>query len=223
MWASLQGLPLWAVVLFAIASLLSAGGGTKAAIEAVRWWVDRRDRLEASKPSESRGITRVFRSVSRIMGAMRALRESTRGTRVVLLRASNGGQIPKPGSRLYSSVVYEDYEDGVAAVSATWQKQELDAHYVDLLVDVDREGHIYLDVEDLPGQCILGDAYQAMGVVAACVFSANGTRDSHVDYYYGSVTWTDRGDIPDPAILANAVRVARTQISAELGGSSETP
>lgn len=210
MWTTLGELPVWALVLLALLSIITAGGGTKAILDLVRWAVERRDRAQGPT-----GITSVFATVSRINTHLRTLKHDTCADRALLLRASNGGSIPRPGSRLFSSVVYEIVKPGVPPLADTWQSQELDAPYVAMLVEIDTRGYVYLRTEDMV-ESTLRTAYEANGVVAACVFDANGDRDSKTSYFYGSLTWTNVDDLPSTSILANEVRVARTAIAREL-------
>jgi hypothetical protein len=211
MWASLTDLPTWATVALAGLSIVTAGGGTKAIVDLVRWLIARRDaQLEGTK-----GMARVFRSVSRINAALRELREDTGAATALLFRASNGGKIPQPGSRLFSSAIFEDHAACISGLMETWQAQELDASYVSMLVEIDRRGFAVYRTDSLP-ESTLRSAYEANGIVEACVFETNGGRESAMDYYYGSITWSEADEIPTPAVLADEVRIARSVIGREL-------
>ena len=72
--------------------------------------------------------------------------------RIVLLKAHNGGGLPKLGSPLYATVVFE-HVDGVDVepVLDNWQKRQVDYHYVETLCELVQNKVMIVSPESVKG------------------------------------------------------------------------
>lgn len=143
--------------------LASLSGGTFLAgiLTTYRWYKDRQ--LKKYDP-----FNEVLPKVHQIYSIIEKLRRDLKAKRVAILKAENGGGIPKIDSHLYSSILYETVADTEEKVKATWQKQKVDKAYVELLMDVYQKGEVTLCEEELPTS-ILKDVYNAYGTNCAVV------------------------------------------------------
>lgn len=201
----LSSLPWWAIFVIAIVALLVSTTGLKSILDFVRWLLERQ-----RHPSDMQAV---LRASSRINAEISRVREVTGADQVLVLRAHNGGKIPRVGARLKSSVTHESWGPNRDSIMDTWQSQPLDASYVDMLVEVAEHGHITNVTEDMPPS-VLRDAYQAMRIVRSRVVDLGSLQEGL--YYYMSLTWTEHATPSGDATIANACRIAKTRISREL-------
>jgi hypothetical protein len=85
----------------------------------------------------------------------------TRASRVVLLKAHNGGKVMKTHSSQYTSVVFEVVSDA-PPIFHVWQHQRIDTWFNTFLARMVQEEIVYLESVDLVGP--LADNYAAHGI-----------------------------------------------------------
>lgn len=72
-----------------------------------------------------------FRSVSKVLDNLRDAVENGGARRAVVLIMENGGGKPELGRQLYSSVLYESFQEGMQPIHANWQKRPIDGQYLE--------------------------------------------------------------------------------------------
>lgn len=112
--------------------------------------------------------------------------KNTSCNRSLLLKAHNGGGVPKIGSELFSTVVLEMHEDN-SSVREAWTKQRLDSPYINVLVKLasSENGMILASKEDFKGS-ILYDVYTMQGVNSTKLAYITNTK---ADWFYISNTF----------------------------------
>jgi hypothetical protein len=90
--------------------------------------------------------------------------------RAILFAGHNSGGIPRPSSSFWASAIYwharkPEHEKQLSE----YQKLEVDAHYIQTLLDTERSGMVQLETAKLP-QSQLRRYYQAEGVQHSAVF-----------------------------------------------------
>lgn len=174
--------------------------------------------IRARGKKTATAVPRAIEAVHEIYSAMNFLLSNTAASRVVLLRATNGGKIARVGMDLFSSVAYEVRDKHLESVRAAWQNQRLDEEYVRLLRGVYHEGSVALVTEDMKPS-ILRDEYEGGGVVASYVVGVASVPEA---YFYLSINFAKepRGGFNfDSAGFRNRVRVAVTKIATALATS----
>lgn len=99
------------------------------------------------------------------------LRRRTGAKRVVVMKLSNGGGVPRPGNTVYSSVVYESVADDAESLFSRWQEQLVDGPYATMAAAVVGAGPKPTFVETarlLP--CSLRSMYEADGIGGSLKF-----------------------------------------------------
>ena len=130
-------MPTWAEAI--LIALTGSGGVTglalllKSVMKKLYWW------------RYSGGI----QSVRATYNAMMEIMTATGAERVSLLRAVNGGGIPRPGSHMSSSVVAEVWSCDGGHQSDRWQKQPLDRFAIDMLVRLLADSRVSVDVDKM--------------------------------------------------------------------------
>ena len=185
-----------ATLVFQICGLFLAGGaGLTAFIKAVQWYISHRDERADRLQKEAQAredaehdatLADAFERVHKVYGTLNRLLSATGAARVLLLRAHNGGSIPRAGVPLYSSVLYEVWDgDVLEPIKSTWQKQRLSETYVSMLLEVATKGEATVITKDLP-PCVLKDTYEATGVARAEVHKVRAEAGA---FYYLSITF----------------------------------
>lgn len=179
------------------------GGGFSALLATFRWAWER----WAKRRALARSMPLTVQRIHNIYGALNALQSATGADRALLLRAHNGGAIPRPGVALYSSVIYEVHATGVASIRDSWQKQPLDEHYIGLLLKVATQKIAALETKRMY-ECALRDAYESLGVTESRIAEV---KSGVGEYYYLSLSWSD--DIArDDAFVNMQIRTATARI-----------
>lgn len=110
-------------------------------------------------------IARTVIAHARIYPILNQMLNETGACRVAMLKTTNGGGIPKPGSTLRSSVIAEVYGKDAEAVACSWQEQLVDADYVKMLSRLVMAGRTFVITSELDEDSMLGQLYQSMGIV----------------------------------------------------------
>lgn len=156
--------------------------------------------------SKKQAITDVMRVVSEIYDTLGVTINKTSASRALILYTSNGGGIPHPGGRLYSTVLYEYHDGGIVPVKNEFQGVLVDGEYVDLMVKLELDGALFRKTSDLQ-YGLLRSIYERDGVTAVYIFKIHATESA---YYYGSISTKDPLGVLDLATIelaANKLRV----------------
>ena len=144
-----------------VGTLLGSGGF-------VRWWLSRRDAQLEEDQEENEHVERLLVDVHRVYRALSVLLALLPCDRVMVVRVSNGGEIPSLGTPLYASVLYEVHTDHLPPVGDSWQLRRLDGSHVSMLSELVANGRVYLETATMPPST-LRTLYEGQGVVAATV------------------------------------------------------
>lgn len=126
-----------------------------------KWFLNRKDRLV------EQSIPRLLERVHLVYEVIAGLREAFDAERVLVLRLSNCGEIPRPGVPLFVSVLYEATTG--ESVRRRWVKQRINSWYTDLMFNVANSGQLQLITEDLPPEALIKGTYQEGGITNSWV------------------------------------------------------
>jgi hypothetical protein len=140
----------WGSVGTFLGGLLSGGGIWKVTLDLL----SRYDSLKSKKS---------LSDIAGVYDAMQDMLYNTSIKRVLVLSTHNDGLEIKPGSKLYTSVLYELVQEPFLSMKLKYQNIPLDAAYVQMLVQVLANGKVAANVANMkPG--LLKDIYQIEGV-----------------------------------------------------------
>lgn len=106
-------------------------------------------------------IERTVIAYSKIYPILNGMMHNAGADRIVLLKTTNGGGIPKPGCTLRSSVLAEVYGDDLDGISGSWQEQRVDGDYVMMLSRLIIAGATFMVSKELDHDSLLSMVYQA--------------------------------------------------------------
>lgn len=111
----------------------------------------------------------------------------TSADRVLILKASNGGSIPRLGAHIYLSALMEVSSKPIRAILNDFQNIRADSAYIDLLQTLLKDGSTILKTTEMKtGQ--LRNIYESDDIKCARVILLHETPDS---VYYLSASTTD--------------------------------
>ena len=125
-------------------------------------------RWKAADADEAEAI-QGLRAMQALYHCMSQVLSSARASRVVLLRASNGGATPRPGTPIVSTAMYE-VRSNMPSVAQLWSSRPVDPAYIDILVRLADERRLELVTEDLTIGSQLREVYEGSGVKCSLVF-----------------------------------------------------
>lgn len=166
-----------------LAALLS-GGSLVALINFIRWYVKRRDVQKRER------IPNVLKRVHEVYHILNVLLQETRAARVIILRAENGGSVPALGKALYSTIVYEVFDQPLGSIKRMWDRQELDEPYVRMLCDVATQGHYTIKTDKIAG--MLHNLYVTGGVDHSEVFALQAEEGA---FFYLSMNFAEEAEL----------------------------
>lgn len=190
----------FATVVGAIITAIAAIGGP-----ILLWRMQQAKKNEEIKPS---AMQEALMGSSEIYAFLHRWSDLLRAPRILLLKTSNGGGVPRAGHPLYSSVCCESANPPLAPQSPQWDKQKLDEPYRKMLLQLLTEEYIPLITEKMkPGK--LRDVYESQGVVQSEVMLLRLT-DNHM--YYVSINHVEEADL-DTAERRNLRRVLSNELN----------
>lgn len=140
-----------------------AGGGFVALLRLIKFFVERHDR-KSSIPDAMERIGEAYDHLAAIV-------RKTKAVRAIVVKLTNGGEIPRLGAQLYCSILYEYALEDHPSVRGKWQKRPIDRDHVQLLIDARRRFEVggtgeqtvaRAFADELEGQ--LHHAFKAYGV-----------------------------------------------------------
>jgi len=146
------------------------------------------------KNLEKKSFSSVLKATHEIYFILMLILRKCAAHRVLLLVSTNGGGRPKIGGELYSSVVFEAFENPMRSIREDWQKQKLDPAYVDMLYEMNKEGALLVVADKLPENSILRNLFKEQGIVQSYVVKVS---EKETKYFYASVNFTRRVDIDE--------------------------
>lgn len=64
--------------------------------------------------------------------------------RALILKAENGGGVPKPGHQIYSSILWESTDSKTPSIRKSWQRQPVDEEYTKMLADLYQNKSVHI-------------------------------------------------------------------------------
>ena len=142
-------------------------------------------------------------NLAEIHQLMEEMVERTPATRVLIIRGSNGGGIPKPGSEFYISVVHEHHKDTQSAdqkdLHTRYRGIKVDGPYIEMLVEMLTKGFVKYKIARMPAG-ILKNIYQSDGIKYSEIHHV---KNSSTEMFYLSISTT----VEDEVFSDNNVRV----------------
>lgn len=84
--------------------------------------------------------------------------------RVAVLRAGNGGSVPRIGKEMKVTMLYNSYDVEERNKKKEYKNIECDHHYIRMLVDITKEGSVQLDVDKMYDGAMLKNIYASEGI-----------------------------------------------------------
>lgn len=104
-----------------------------------------------------------MRDIASSIVPMKEIIHKTDCVHIILIKAHNSGDPLRLGNFLYSSALYEDYNEGEEPIVGKWTNQPLDTNYIEILYNLVKRKTINIKEEDLkPGP--LKDLYVSKGI-----------------------------------------------------------
>lgn len=112
--------------------------------------------------------------------------------RVDLMYSSNGGGIPRPAEKIYTSLIMEAISDRQVNYIGKWDNELAGEAYLDVLNKIIINGQLFIsDINELqPSK--LRAAAKSTGVRSFFFFNIMSARNKN---YYGVVSWNDQENI----------------------------
>lgn len=162
------------------------GGAFVGTLRFLRFLIERRDRKHLHSVEEN------IKATSRIYDEMQYLMEKTPCDRVLIIEAHNSGRIPRPGIKLYATIIHEVHGTSIKSCRRGWpENSSLDSSYVKMLAELVEKGHLEIYTDDMSDSA-LHNTYRSIGV--SC---------SHVDMLAaseGSLFYTSISFAEDPCL-----------------------
>lgn len=133
--------------------------------------LDRNDRYKRS----IKKISEIYDSFNRVI-------DESNAERVLILKSSNGGGKPSPGSDLYVSVIHEMSIKGVEQIKHQHQKILIDETYLKIIQRIISERSIEIRVEELPENSFLRLLNDQEGFKQLYFFEIKSNADN---YFFG--------------------------------------
>ncbi len=144
----------------------------------------------------------------------------TNAERFLILESRNGKGVPRIGTQLYVSVLYEDYNSPFESVKKKYQRLEADGQYIRMLKQIYDNDDIAFFTHDMPDG-LLKDIYVNEGVFWSYVFRI-GQGDK--SFLYGSIA-TSQPESPFSAnsgVNASVIRIAVNELRMKYKKYNET-
>jgi hypothetical protein len=151
------------------------------------WFKHRLDRKAYEK---KHAFSKTLPAVHEVYSILNTIKGETEASRVLILKAENGGGRPNLGSHLKSSVLYEVFDAPLETVRKLWQNQPLDEDYIKVLnqLIITEEKKCMVNVAKLQKGSLLRDNYEANGVKYSHIYEIAEREHS---YLYLSVNYTE--------------------------------
>jgi len=146
-----------------------------------------------------------YRVLAALYDQMNALMSETEASRVLVLSNSNGGGYPNLSNPRKSSIRHECYAPDVHAIKDTWQKQELDESYTQMLLKMLEQPNKVMWVETKNMESgMLKDLYLANDIQSAVVAYIYSSKN---EFFYLSASFKqEMTALKGDAKISNSVR-----------------
>lgn len=145
------------------------------AIKCIDWWKAKLAKKENEE--EQPRIKQMLQNISSIYNEMSRLMRDTPACRAVLIKASNGGGIPKIGSPFYVSTVLETTDKETPSVMERWSQRLVDESYIRIIIQLLANGTHIIRTKELP-DCSLKDTYLSDDIDTSYIIKLHLTEKS---------------------------------------------
>ena len=114
-------------------------------------------------------LTTNLQDLSKIYRVIEHVLNESGAYRVLVLKASNGGGTPKPGSEMFIKLLYAATIEEDLNIYEKYNSIKVDGAYVDMLIDIQKNGQITRVTEDMVN-CLLKRIYQSEQVAYTEMF-----------------------------------------------------
>jgi hypothetical protein len=160
------------------------GGGLASFVSFVKlivpWWESRQHR---------RRVVTGLQTLHTIYSCMEGA-ESYGATRAVIFGGHNSGGLPRPGSPYYTSALHWHVPDAKSARISDYQELPVDAPYIRMLLDIERDGFLRFDLSSSAPDSLLKRIYAAEKIADSVIFFLCIT--DHTFFYLTFASYTRR-------------------------------
>lgn len=142
-----------------------------------------------------KGIEKVYK----IYGSFQELSHELSATKVMLMKATNGGGLPAPGRPLHVTAVVEVAAPGVKMIREEWQDRIVDHSYIQVLERVYVDDHVEIKTKELEEFSTLKGVLEASGTVQTSIQKVGVIGDG---FYFLSVQWNKERKISTADVYA---------------------
>jgi hypothetical protein len=118
---------------------------------------------EKTRKKHLEKLSNNLQDLSQIYRIIEQLLQDSGADKVLILRASNGGGIPKPGSEMFTKLLYASTVDEDLEIYQKYNSIKIDGPYVDMLIDIQKNGQTYKVIKDMPNS-LLKRLYQSENI-----------------------------------------------------------
>jgi hypothetical protein len=116
--------------------------------------------------------------------------EALGASRAVIFGGHNSGGLPRPNSPYYTSALHWHVPDSKSARISDYQELPVDAHYIRMLLDIERDGYVRFDLSANAPDSLLRRIYAAEKIVDSVIFFLCIT--DHTFFYLTFASYTRR-------------------------------
>lgn len=128
-------------------------------------WVQRRKQKENSKER----FNKLFDGVKDIYNILNIITQETNCSRAMVLKLSNGGNVPSLRGNLYGSILYESFMHPLPSQYYKWQHQLLDQDYLNLMKKVINNDSYLVKTNLLANDSLLKTLYKSQEIIESHV------------------------------------------------------
>ena len=133
-------------------------------------------------------LSKIYRIIEKIL-------DQSTANRVLILRASNGGGIPKPGSEMFIKLLYAATVKEDLAIYDKYSSIKIDGQFIDMLIDIQKNGQTVKKTEDMTNS-LLKRIQQSEGIKYSEIYFL--TNNAHEMYYCAISSIKEGEEFADP-------------------------
>lgn len=190
-----------------LSEILIASGGLAVLSKLFLNWLQKR---------RCRKFTDGIVDVSHVYDIMQETRVKLGNQRILILKSTNGGGVPKLDSPVYSTILHEVYAPEVSPIKDSWQKRPTDSFYCQLLCKVIQKKRTFICKKEIEGE--LKNLYELHGHGYSCIVALKSLPDK---FLYMSFIFEERITNKQQAIITDTVYKIKNQFDKNLGGFND--
>lgn len=176
------------------------GSGITVVMQYIRsWWV----------ASKTDSIQQAFQTIHEIYSLMNTVLHETTANRISLMKASNGGSIPRAGVQLYASTVYETYQAPLSTGKTIWAQRPIDNVYLHHLINLTLNKKQVINYTTLEPGSELCDLFSTQNIK---VSELHELFSEDCNYYYLQLDYLNE-PVKDSAVTRELIRTTALQIN----------